>query len=84
MALLIGKVVVCSKVAIGCPLVLCRHVLEVNLIVFNLLEFDIILGMYWLFQHYSCINCFRQTVSFLSPKGEVVEFSRAKFSRDLE
>lgn len=43
--LLIGKVVVCSMVAIGCPLVLCTHVLEANLLVFKLLEFVIIMGI---------------------------------------
>lgn len=58
-ALLTGEVVVCSKVMIGCLLVFCGHVLEDDLEVFKLLEFDIILGMNWLSRHYTCINCLR-------------------------
>lgn len=63
-ALLTGEVVVSSKVASECPLVLCGHVLEVDLVVFNLLGFDIVLSMDWLSQHYACINYFSQKVSF--------------------
>lgn len=62
--LLMGDMVVCSKVVLGNPLVLCRHVLETNLIVFNLLGFDIILGMGWLSRHYACINYHSRTFSF--------------------
>lgn len=44
-ALLNEEVVVCSRVALGCPLDLEGKVLEADLIAFNLLRFDIILGM---------------------------------------
>lgn len=47
-SLLTKDVVVCPKIAYGYLLMLCEHVLEVNLVVFNLVEFDIILVMDWL------------------------------------
>lgn len=54
-ALPMGKLVVCSKVATRCLLALCRYVLF--LVVLKLLKFDIILSMNWLSQHYAYINC---------------------------
>lgn len=47
-ALLTGDGVVCYKVASIYPLELCEHVLEDDLVVFNLLGFNIILSMDWL------------------------------------
>lgn len=44
-----GEVVVRLKVDLGYLLVLDENVLEANLKVFNLLGFDIILGIDWLF-----------------------------------
>lgn len=62
--LLIGEVVVCSKVMIECQLVLYKYVLKVYFVVFNLLGLDIILEMDWFSQHYACINCYNQIDSF--------------------
>lgn len=77
-ALPMRDVILCSRIASRYLHVLCRHVLEVDLVDFNLLEFDIILDMDWLSQHYACIGWFSQAVSFQSPKGEMVEFLKAK------
>lgn len=44
-ALQMDKVVVCSKVATECHLVVRRHVIKSDLVIFKLIEFDIILGM---------------------------------------
>lgn len=73
-----GDVVVYSKVVIGYPLMLCGHVLEVDLMVFNILRSDIILRMDWLSQHYACINFHSWTVSFQSLEGETMEIPNAK------
>lgn len=54
-----GKTVSCTKVVADCPLEMGRFNVEVDLIAFNVLGFDIILGMYWLFQHYMS-NAFLQ------------------------
>lgn len=64
------EVIVCSKVALGYPLDLGGKVLEADLIVFNLIGFDIIMGMDWLFRHYTSINCQSQVVNFQLPKEE--------------
>lgn len=64
LTLLIGEVVVSSDMSSRCPLVLCRHVPKVDLVVFNLLGFDIILDIDWLSQHYTCINFHSWMVSF--------------------
>lgn len=59
-ALSMGDVVLCSKVAYKRLLVLCIHFLKVDLVVW----FDIILSRDWLSRHYACIDCFNQMVNF--------------------
>lgn len=69
-ALPTGEVVSCTTIATSCPLEIGRVVMESNFILFNLLEFDIILGIDWLFRDYVSINYRQQTVIFLMPREE--------------
>lgn len=52
-----GNVIGSTRVVKDCPLVVPGLVLKENLIVFRLMEFDVILGMDWLFRHNSKIDC---------------------------
>ncbi|XP_040987656.1 uncharacterized protein LOC121235372 [Juglans microcarpa x Juglans regia] len=73
-----GETVWCSKVTLSCPLVINGMTLKVDLIRFKLLEFDIILGMDWLYQHFASINCRGRIVSFQLPGGKYLEFAGSK------
>ncbi|XP_041017964.1 uncharacterized protein LOC121260188 [Juglans microcarpa x Juglans regia] len=73
-----GETVWCSKVTLGCPLVINGMTLKADLIKFKLLEFDIILGMDWLYQYFACINCRSRIVSFQLPGRKYLEFAGSK------
>ncbi|XP_041016255.1 uncharacterized protein LOC121258783 [Juglans microcarpa x Juglans regia] len=73
-----GKTVWCSKVTLGCPLVINGMTLKADLIRFKLLEFDIILGIDWLYQYFVSINCRSRIVSFQLPGGKYLEFAESK------
>ncbi|XP_042972697.1 uncharacterized protein LOC122304488 [Carya illinoinensis] len=62
-----GEVVWCSKVMLGCPLDFGGRTLDADLVVFKLLEFDIILGIDWLYRYSANINCRSQVISFQLP-----------------
>jgi hypothetical protein len=42
----IGKIVVCKCVVCGCPISICGRVRPTNLVVFPMISYNIILGMY--------------------------------------
>ncbi|KAF5470108.1 hypothetical protein F2P56_010648 [Juglans regia] len=67
----------CSKVALGCPLNFGERTLDAYLIVFKLLRFDIVLGMDWLFQHFTNINCRSCVVSFQLPGEDYMKFVKS-------
>ncbi|XP_041017941.1 uncharacterized protein LOC121260164 [Juglans microcarpa x Juglans regia] len=73
-----GETVWCSKVTLGFPLVINGMTLKADLIRFKLLEFDIILGMDWLYQHFAKINCRSRIVSFQLPRGKYLELAGSK------
>jgi len=67
-----GYVVTCRKFIKNCPIVIGDRVLPVNLAVFQMLGFDIILGMDWL--SYANITCRKKEVIFCSPSEEEFKF----------
>ncbi|XP_042950390.1 uncharacterized protein LOC122282512 [Carya illinoinensis] len=52
-----GNTVSCTRLVNDCPLELEGRTLKANLLVFGQMEFDLILGMDWLFKHYARIDC---------------------------
>jgi len=52
----IGNIVTCRKSIENCPIVIGDRVLPANLAVFQMLGFDVILGMDWLSKHYANIE----------------------------
>jgi hypothetical protein len=50
-------VVSCRKFIEDCPIIIEDRVLSANLVVFQMLGFDIILGMDWLSKYYANIDC---------------------------
>ena len=45
-----------------------------NLIFLNIHDFDVILGMDWLFGHHATVDCYRKEVSFCRPVETLVVF----------
>jgi len=69
---LAGDVVTCRKFIEDCPIVIEDRVLPENLAVFQMLGFDIILGMDGLSKYYASIDCRKKEVIFHPPSD--VEF----------
>lgn len=57
------EMVFCTKIIVECPLEMDYVILEVDLLVFELLGFDIILSMDWLFKHFASIGCRQRTMT---------------------
>ncbi|XP_062166984.1 uncharacterized protein LOC133873276 [Alnus glutinosa] len=69
-----GNIVTCMKSIENCPIVIRDRVLPANLAVFQMLGFDVILGMDWLSKHYANIDCRKKEVVFRSPSEEEFKF----------
>ncbi|XP_043710382.1 uncharacterized protein LOC122659321 [Telopea speciosissima] len=52
-----------------CPIRVCDHRLKASLIVLNMKDFDVILGMDWLSTHGACIICAERKVLFKPAEG---------------
>lgn len=73
----------CLKVTLSYPLDFGDKTIDVNLIVFKLLEFNIIPGMDWLFWHFQSINFWSQVVSFHLLGWDYMEFVGSKLKLKL-
>ena len=59
-----GGIRVSNKVCRNCPLEIGHLILSANLVVIDMNDFDIILGMDWLSKHHAFIDCRKKTVCF--------------------
>ena len=59
-----GGIVVVNSVVKACPILVGGEILYTNLVVIKLDEFDVILGMDWLSQHYATLDCRSKVVIF--------------------
>ncbi|GAA0173849.1 hypothetical protein LIER_27373 [Lithospermum erythrorhizon] len=62
----VGRSVEVIEVSSNCPLSVDNYVLEVDLLPFELVDFDLILGMDWLGKLHAVINCHRKEIVFTS------------------
>ncbi|XP_041011297.1 uncharacterized protein LOC121255072 [Juglans microcarpa x Juglans regia] len=67
-----GNVMGCTSIITNCPLEIPNLVLTADLIIFHMMEFDLILGMDWLSRHYAQIDCRRWEVVFNLPACEMI------------
>ncbi|KAF3772662.1 hypothetical protein EJ110_NYTH53438 [Nymphaea thermarum] len=58
-----------------------QHHLPAQLVILNLSEFDVILGMDWLHAHYANIDCRKKQIQLLTNEKQPVEFLARKASR---
>ena len=60
----IGDSLIADRVYIGCRVIIEGHEFRANLVLLNIQDFDVILGMDWLSRHHATMDCFRKEVKF--------------------
>ena len=60
----VGKQIVCNTFYPSCAIKLGEVVLPANLILLEMCDFDIILGMDWLVRYHATMDCFHKTITF--------------------
>ncbi|TYK25733.1 pol protein [Cucumis melo var. makuwa] len=66
----------------ACQIEIADHVIEVTLLVLDMLDFDVILGMDWLASNHASIDCSRKKVAFNPPSMASFKF-KGEGSRSL-
>ena len=64
----------------SCPVLVEGRELLANLILLDVLEFDVILGMDWLARHYASLDCREEVVIFQIPNDDEFHFRGDKAS----
>ena len=59
---------------LGCPVLVEGRELPVDLVLLDVMDFDVILGMDWLSQHYATLDCRSKVVIFKIPGEEEFKF----------
>ena len=60
----VGRQVVCTTYYPDCSVILGEVNLPANLIILDMHDFDVILGMDWLETYHATIDCFSKTITF--------------------
>ncbi|KAL4022800.1 hypothetical protein IC575_016546 [Cucumis melo] len=63
-----GECMLSKEKVKACQIEIAGHVIEVTLIVLDMLDFDVILGMDWLAANHASIDCSRKEVTFNPPR----------------
>ncbi|KAA0032794.1 ty3-gypsy retrotransposon protein [Cucumis melo var. makuwa] len=77
-----GECMLSKEKVKGCQIEITGHVIEVTLLVLDMLDFDVILGMDWLSANHASIDCSRKEVAFNPPSMASFKF-KGEGSRSL-
>ncbi|KAL0533347.1 hypothetical protein IC582_030166 [Cucumis melo] len=77
-----GKCMLSKEKVKACQIDIAGHVIEVTLLVLDMLDFDVILGMDWLAANHASIDCSRKEVTFNPPSMASFKF-KGEGSRSL-
>ncbi|KAL0544935.1 hypothetical protein IC582_020065 [Cucumis melo] len=69
-----GECMLSKEKVKACQIEIAGHVIEVTLIVLDMLDFDVILGMDWLAANHASIDCSRREVTFNPPSMASFKF----------
>ncbi|KAL0551744.1 hypothetical protein IC582_010833 [Cucumis melo] len=72
-----GAVMLSKEKVKACQVEVANHMLDVTLLVLDMQDFDVILGMDWLSANHASIDCFRKEVVFNPPSGTSFKFKGA-------
>ena len=70
----LGEQIFCTLVFKGCEILVESVALKANLIPLEMSDFDVILGMDWLFNHRASMDCFTKKIVFKKPRYPKLEF----------
>ena len=62
-----GNSLIANRVYRGSKVTIASHEFAADLIVLDIHDFDIILGMDWLAKHHATVDCYRKEVQFSQP-----------------
>jgi hypothetical protein len=74
----IGDSLTCRKLVENCPIIIGGRTLPANLVVFDMLSYDVILGTDWLSNHCASIDCQRKEISFRPSGAEEVKYCESR------
>ena len=69
-----GEVYSISKILKECAIRIEKEIFSANLVVLDILEFDVILGMDWLSSNHVVLDCYEKTVMLILPNKTVVKY----------
>lgn len=73
----LGVSVILENICRDCPIRIGDYVLPADLIIMQMKDFDLILGMDWLSVYHAHLDCFQKTVTFIIQDGTYYKFSGA-------
>ena len=71
-----GDSLIADRVYMGCRVIIEGHEFRANLVLLDIQDFDVILGMAWLSRHHATISCFRKEVKLCRPGEPEITFCR--------
>ncbi|KAL0549699.1 hypothetical protein IC582_014186 [Cucumis melo] len=69
-----GEVLLSKEKIKACQIEIANQMLDVTLLVLDMQDFDVVVGMYWLSANHASINCFGKEVVFNPPSGPSFKF----------
>ena len=69
----LGDIAIISTIYKSCPVQINNLTLPIDLNSLEINEFDVILGIDWLTNHYAKIDCFQKVISFHIPNQPVMQ-----------
>ena len=69
-----GDSLISDRVYMGCRVIIEGHEFRANLVLLDIQDFDVILGMDWLSRHHATMDCFRKEVKFCRPGEPEITF----------
>ena len=69
-----GDSLIAYRVYMGCRVIIEAHEFMANLVLLDIQDFDVILGMDWLSRHYATMDCFKKEVKFCRPREPEITF----------
>ena len=73
----VGEVYLINRFLLGCEECIEDEILLVDLVELEILEFDVILGMDWLFAHHAVLDYFNKVVTLSIPGKPVIRYKGA-------
>ncbi|XP_060172736.1 uncharacterized protein LOC132603619 [Lycium barbarum] len=71
----VGDSVIASQIYRDCSVIICGRCTKADLVELDMIEFDVIMGMYWLASCYANVDCQKKIVRFQFPWEPVIEWA---------